>query len=494
MLRYLAVSLLAVGLVCPAAQAGKPLWMAVGPAPLLEAIEPLAAHRRAEGMETHLSTLPPAEAIAQAPRPPDFLVLVGDDAPRAEKMSWYVPSVRRPFHGWQGNHRPDFASDFAWAGLDDHGVPNVPTGRLPARTPAEAALLAKKILAWEKQPIGSLSLPMWAGDPLYAPEYTERFMSFLFGQVQRNGPAWLEPWVLSGDAKHSLAGPFGRQAQLFDDRTARGAIFTGMIGHGLPQSFLSLRLGPIKLGYDVKDARALIDGPPRPPHVIFACQAGKFTLPNDRCLAEELVLAPAGPVLCIAATEDSHPLPNFYTATSLLQKVKSMTGAGRFGSLWLDAQRAARRRNDPLYELLLRDAEGRLKKGRADVELIKTDQAALYAIIGDPATHVYMPQKLEAKTVKTEQGWSWEVTPPPGAVRLRVERRASAPAFPPRPPGADDTLLTGLFETASALLKFQPIATLAAGEPWRGQLAEPSILRLIADTATGVYVAGFDLQ
>ncbi len=472
----------------------KPLWLAVGPADFLKAIEPLAEHRRSEGMETILTSASPEKAVAEAPRTPSFLVLVGDDAPGGASQPWYVPTARRPFHGWGDVHRPDFASDFAWGGLDDRGVPCVATGRLPVRTAEEAAALAAKILAWEKQPATSLSLPMWAGDPLYAPEYTERFMNFLFNQVQRNAPAWLEPWVLSGDAKHSLAGPFTQQARLFNERTARGAIFTGMIGHGLTDHFLSLRLGRNLIGYGVNDARGLTEGAPRPPHVIFACQAGKFTLAKGRCLAEELVMAPAGPVVCIAATEDSHPLPNFYTATSLLQRVKATEGVARFGTLWLDAQRAARRRHDTLYELLLRDAEGRLKKGSADVELLKTDQAALYAIMGDPATRVNIPQKLEAKMTKTERGWQWEVTPPPGAVRLRVEQRSDSPQFPGRPSDADDAKLTGLFETASALLAFRPVTTLPSGQAWRGELTGPGVLRLIAETATGLYVAGFDLR
>jgi hypothetical protein len=142
----------------------------------------------------------------------------------------------------------------------------------------------------------------------------------------------------------------------------------------------------------------------------------------------------------------------------------------------------------------VRDAEGRLKKGTSDVELLKTDQATLYAIMGDPATRVNIPQKLTAKATKTERGWEWEVTPPPGATRLRVEHRSDWPTFPGRPADADEAKLAGLFETASALLAFRPVATLPVGQVWRGELAGPGVLRLVAETATGLYVAGFDLR
>jgi hypothetical protein len=84
--------------------------------------------------------------------------------------------------------------------------------------------------------------------------------------------------------------------------------------------------------------------------------------------------------------------------------------------------------------------------------------------------------------------------PPPGAVRLRVEQRESSPEFPGRPANADASKLNGLFDTASALLAFHPVTTLAATQAWRGELAGTGFVRLIAETATGLYVAGFDLR
>jgi Peptidase family C25 len=473
----------------------KPLWLACGPAGLLTAIEPLAEHRRAEGMEVLTLPLGPLDALARSPRRPDFFLIVGDDEKAGvAEAPWLAASARRPYHHWQDPRKTQFASDFALAGLDRDGVPLVPTGRIAARSPAEAAQIAAKIIAFEKLPPPPLGLPIWAGDPRYAPEYTERFMAFLFGQVQRSAPPWVEPWVLSGDTKHVLAGPFAAQARTWNERTGQGAMFTGMIGHGNWNLFESYRAGGKPRGYFLDDAKVLADGPPRPPHVIIACNCAEFVRPGAPCLAEELVLAPGGPVLCIAATEESHPLPNFYTATSLLRRLQSADGPVRFGRLFLDAQRDARRRSDLLYELLLRDAEGRLNKARSDIETLKTDHAAIYAIIGDPATRVLLPRALKVTTARNADGWSWHAEAPPGARRLVVERRIHAVDFPPRPANADDSTTAALFVKANEALAFRPLATVEAGAEWRGHIAEPGIVRFVAETEGGTHVFGVELR
>ena len=102
-LRSLLFALLALSL---ARAENKPLWLACGPADLLKAIEPLAEHRRAEGMETLLLPLAPEAALAKAPRRPDYFVLVGDDTLADSAQPWRVAAQRLPFHSWQVGQRP----------------------------------------------------------------------------------------------------------------------------------------------------------------------------------------------------------------------------------------------------------------------------------------------------------------------------------------------------------------------------------------------------
>lgn len=465
--------------------AERPLWLACGPAELVKALEPLAELRRQQGMDALLLPLMPEAALAKAPRRPDYLVIVGDEKPGAP---WHVPAARVPFSRWNDRQRKDFASDLAWGGLNRDGLPRVAAGRLPARSAEEAALLVGKILEWEKKKPSRemLSLPMWAGDPAYSPAYTAIFMDFLFGQVAKHSPAWLEPWILSGDPRHPLCGWPASQAQLFNERTARGGLFLGMMGHGDHQLFCSVRVNNRWAGFHNSDVRALGGAGVRPPQVIFACECGAFDQRGDsRCLAEELLMAGTGPVLTVAAANDSHPLTNFYTATNFLRLIGETDGPVRFGDLWLRTQRDMRRRTDFFLELALKNVEGSYSKP-TDAQELKRDQATLYAIFGDPATSLHIPRKLEVRVEKTAKGWAWEVTPPAGANKLVVEHRTPRHEFAARPADADEKTSLALLTTANEALAFRPIPA----EGWRGETARPGILRFSVEGDSGLWVAG----
>lgn len=473
--------------------AEKPLWIACGPAALVKAVEPLAELRRAEGMEAIISNEMPRQAVANASRRPDFLLIVGDDDPKAPADApWRVPAAHVEFHRWNPRDRPQFASDFASAGLDRDGLPILAVGRIPARTPEEVQRVVAKILAWEKQPAtrASLSLPMWAGDPMYDPKFTEMFMGFFFAQIGKNAPVWLEPWIECGDQKHSLCGWPAGQAATFDARTAQGGLFAGMMGHGGHDLFCSIpKTGGGYFGYYNADARALTAGAVRPPQVIFACSCGYFDYSRERCLAEELLLAPAGPVLTVAATIESHPLTNFYTATNLLRLLRQADGPIHFGDLWLDAQRSMRRRTDVLLEMMLKGVEGNYGAAM-DPQELKQDQCSLYAILGDPATRLHTPRQLAVRVEKSTHGYTWEVTPPPGAKSLTVEYRDPEPAFDVRPSGADEATSRALQAKANAALAFRPIPV----EGWKGETDRRGVLRFVTEVNGELWVAGAEAK
>lgn len=488
--------LILLGFVSVSHAADKPLWLACGSGDLLKAIEPLAALRRAQGMEVLILPHLPAEALAKSPRRPDFLLVVGDDEAGAKHTAtWLVPAQRLPMARWSQKQRPDYATDFAWAGRDTNGIPLTIAGRLPVRTTEETKLVVDKILAWEKRKPSRLDLtmPVWAGDPAYAPKYTEIFMAFFFAQISKNAPPWLEFWMLSGDPVHPLCGWPADQARVYDERASRGSLFSGMIGHGGEDLFCSIKSRGVWSGYRNPDTRALTAGTVRPPHVIFACETGRFDMKNGvRCLAEELLLAPAGPVLSVAATNESHPLPNFYTATNLLRLLRSTDGPARFGRVWMDAQRDTRRRTDLVMEALLKGVEGNYGAAMNPQEL-KHDHMSLYTIFGDPATTLNAPRKLTVRVEKTATGWLWEATPPtgvPASAKLEVQHRNPNPEFAVRPATADEKTSRDLFAQANAALTFQPLQTTG----WRGETKTPGLLRFIVETPDSLYVAGTELK
>ena len=127
-------SVLTPGAIYTAEQ--RPLWLAVSRAGLVKAIEPLAAKRRADGFEVRISTKSIEEAIAESPRRPAFLLLVGDDEPGQSHSPWYLPAKRVELYRWRLAQRREYASDAAWGDLHGRGVPEIAVGRIPARSRA----------------------------------------------------------------------------------------------------------------------------------------------------------------------------------------------------------------------------------------------------------------------------------------------------------------------------------------------------------------------
>src|SRR5262249_20085686 len=133
-------------------------------------------------------------------------------------------------------------------------------------------------------------------------------------------------------------------------------------------------------------------GPPAPPMVFFTCESGKF---NQRapCQAKALLLMPGGPVATIAATTESHPLTNYFSGMGLLTALSG--SENRLGTIWLRTTRGARHAHDFMAEMMLRDVEGSLETP-IDVEKLRRDQVMIYSLLGDPATRLRLPEKLEA--------------------------------------------------------------------------------------------------
>src|SRR5207244_111440 len=128
--------------------------------------------------------------------------------------------------------------------------------------------------------------------------------------------------------------------------------------------------------YMVKDTAVLAAAMPAPPHIIFACSTGRFCLPEGDCLTESLFRAPGGPVLCVGATEDSHPLTNYYHSTALLNDLDE--AEPRFGDLWLRSLRQANATTEPEKELLVHALEPVIIRKSLTTADIRADHAMLY--------------------------------------------------------------------------------------------------------------------
>ena len=234
----------------------KPLWLAVVRAELAPALEPLAEKRRQDGFEVVVSTKPIAESLADLPRRADFLLLVGDDEPGKEKAAWYLPAQRKKLYRWRAEQAFEYASDMAWGDLDKNGLPSFPVGRIPARSREQAAVVVKKIIDFESQPptATDLQMPVWLGSP----EYTETINAMASGlgvrMLQSDGPAWLRPWIVSGNPHDPFCGWPPEQARLFSQQMRAGGIAGILMGHASPDAFFSMRFQDRAIWYDAGPA------------------------------------------------------------------------------------------------------------------------------------------------------------------------------------------------------------------------------------------------
>jgi len=471
----------------------KPLWLAVAKSDLAEPLTPLTDLRRRDGFEVVVSTKDVQEALRDAPYRPDFLLLVGDDQPGKENSAWYLPSKRLKLYRWRSVQRPEYASDAAWGDLDGSGVPVIPVGRIPARSRAEVELVVRKTIAFESQrpKASDLNMPFWMGSPEYTPAINTMASGLGVAMIQTKGPPWLRPWFVSSNANDPLCGWPANQPLRFDRQMKQGGVLGVLMGHANSDAFYSMSFRGNQIWYTAKDARAeFSEGPPTPPLVFFTCESGNFTQATP-CLAKSLLFLPGGPVAAIGATTESHPLTNYFSSTSLLAAMGKREN--RLGTIWLAAQREARRSHDFLMEMMLRDVEGSLER-QIDQEKLRRDQVLMYAILGDPATRLRLPEALPATVERTARGWRWRAKKPPGATSLEVGFRNSqfAPKLPQGNPSAE--AMDKAADAANDCFAFSLQSSPAHDEPWEGTCDQTGWLRLVAIAPNTLYVAVLKLD
>lgn len=487
-MRLLLVLLVLVSVA--AAEEERPLWLAVGPKPLVAALEPLAEHRRGQGLDAQVVAGTVAEALAAAGRAPAFLVIVGDATrfDEGEDDAWHVPEKRVDFYRWRKPQPQTYASDAPYADRDGDGAPDFPVGRIPARTAEQVAVVVKKTIAYERRAprAADFRLVVWAGAPGYGGAVDAMATKMLVDTVRNNAPRWAGRWLISADANQALCGWPADQPQLFAREVEKGALLTSISAHGNADGAFSMRFQKRAIWFTAGHAKAYWKGAqPLPPLVFLACNCGEFDR-EKASLAEELLFLPGGPVVTIGATTESHPLTNYYTGSCMLRAVGGKYGRlDRLGALWHEAQRRAVDERNFLIEAALKNAEGSLEP-EIDTAKLRRDQSRLYALLGDPALKLPLPGELAAEVEKTDAGRRWTARKPEGAVTLVVGVRAPVAAAAP---GDDRETRRQAFLAANAAQGFGEVARLGANEPWTGVVKEPGTIRLLALGRDGALVA-----
>jgi hypothetical protein len=486
--------LLALPAFGQARPADKPVWLVVTRECFVQSLKPLCEKRRQDGYEVVVSTEPAEKAVARLASKTPMILLVGDCQAGEEAQPWYVPTRSFTQYRWKASQPKTCSSDAACAGVDGDGVPVAAVGRLPVRSAEQLQAVVDKILSYERQAPSpdDLRLTAWAGSACYQEQLDSVATAMFAGTVQRLSPPWSQPWAIVGDARHSLCGWPTDQASLFTRQLARGGMFSFLIGHGDTDLFYSMSFE----GKDVEftsrvAAKSMAKGSPLSPMLILACWCGDFTCAKKDCLARTLLTAPGGPVAVIAATSESHPLPNFFTGQCMLTALSSEHAC--LGDLWLSAQRAALKAHNLLVEAVLKDAEGGLEED-IDTGRLRRDQLFIYAMLGDPATHLRIPRKLRATVTRQGGQWQWQAEKPKGATKLLVGLCPAGQSFGPAPaqPGREPALKA--LAKANAVFEFAPLPSPAAGDAWQGATDKPGRLRLVAISPDAIYAVTLTLD
>ena len=476
----------------PAAAEPKPVWLVVTRPMFANAVKPLAARRRKDGFEPVVSTESPARALAAlkaAGRRPAFILLVGDVQKGSKGQAWHVPSQWRNQYHWRTRGKVTFAADALWGDLDSDAVPDVPVGRIPARTAAQVKAVVDKTLAFESKRLGpdDLRVPVWAGTPAYHPVIDSVATGLLVTTVTRLARPWARMWLMSGDANHPLCGWPEDQPALFTEQLKKDRALAVMMGHGSTSSFYSMR----GVHYRTRHTAALAAGPPRSPMIILTCSSGNFTS-SGACLTESLLARPGGPTAVIGAAAESHPLPNYFTGAGLLKALGQKHR--RIGTLWLAAQKHMLADRDLIVERVLLSAEGNIQRAGLDHKKLRADQILLYALLGDPASRVFLPDRLRGRIDWKEGTCHWQVRKPAGATHLYVGFRPAA--VPDVKTGAAPNRAEALkrLAQANAAFAFKPIGRIGPDAPWKGTIATEGVLRLIAVGPAQIHAAAIGLK
>lgn len=292
--------------------------LVVCPPALEEALQPWLDYRSAQGHGIRL--VHPGRNAAAIKRqvrevasahPVRFLVLVGDALDpnginrQLATPTDYVPSTIVRHFGSE----PEIATDNSYSDIDDDNVPDLAIGRLPAGSPEELASLIGKIIEYEREPSG-----IWQRQINFVAG-TGGFGSVTDGVIEKASrgiiseliPCEYSISLTWGDWSSAYCPDPRKFSETTIDRLNDGCQFWVYMGHGRPEGLDYVRTpagGYPMLRKD--DMRHLQCMKGKPVALMLACYTGAFDHP-EKCLAEELVQHPGGPIAVVCSSRVATP-------------------------------------------------------------------------------------------------------------------------------------------------------------------------------------------
>jgi len=301
-------------------------WIVIAPSAFLDAAGALAGHRGSQGLRTAVVDIQDVydefnyairspEAVRTfvrfayehwQPPAPRYLLLFGDG--HGDYMDWYgthQPNFILPHYSWIPPL--GWAPDDGWFGCveGDDPLPEVSVGRLPVRSPAEAAAVADKIASYD-----SVTVPQeWQRRITFCASSGSLFEA-ICRSMARAAPPNLERLYLFRDDFPDAA---GLREGILGSLDA-GTFLFFYVGHGSIERWSESCL-------HVSDVPFLTNAERLPVMCMLTCLAGYFAVPWKESLAEELVRASNGGAAgCIAPTGTGYPSEHWILGEEIMRR------------------------------------------------------------------------------------------------------------------------------------------------------------------------------
>ena len=409
-----------------------------------DALEPWVRFREEQGFEvvTQYWDEPPSHRqveqwIRQQPQALcAYVMIVGDCASPAKTQdaAWHMPSAMVTSQLAPGSDQ--FVSDVLYGDLDDDGLPDVPVGRLPVRTPGELKTQTGKVIAFER----TQRAPAWFRGVLWAgASGMQREMDRIRRRIRAQLPLWLEVFTLSGDETSPFSGNASEQPDRFLEAIQEPAMLSVIVSHGHEHNVITGHHQDAPVALTTARVSRIESDQPLGFLCLLACDAGAFNLPEDEgdCLAEAFVKHPTGPLAAVASSAPVHPLTNYVMVQGLAHHLPlAPRGIG-------DYVLAVQRQLGTLGKRTCAEAAAndRLARELADAATPKdvwtrpgvlANEALSYNLLGDPACPLHVPRPMNVDVMTSEKGQMVATGPAEGNTRLIVNRFS--------PQGASETI------------------------------------------------------
>ena len=330
-------------------------YVAIGPAELLEPLDPLLEHRAAQGLQV-MSI--PVEVIYNqfshgVPEPdgiraflryindnwetaPKYVLLVGDASYDPRGYISDLENNQLPTYFVQTTFGGETASDILFTQLDGDQLLDIALGRIPAKKPKQVQIFIEKLIAYEQQGHDEWQQRILAisdgQDPIFEAE-AEAFLNQFPSDYQTELIA--TDTNSAGGLEHVI------------DGIENGNLVVSYFGHGSIDMWGKDQLFSVKEAADLRNENRL------PVVMTMSCLNGLFTHPEIESLAETLLWNPeGGAVAVLAPTSLTLTTDQTILSQAFIKNLSDYPEAS-IGEILLKAQQEIPNKNPGAVEVLL---------------------------------------------------------------------------------------------------------------------------------------------